>query len=61
MRGEAPKLAGQVLAPLIKVLGVYMAIRSRVVNLGSWIKVVLNNPLCFSDDIIRSLAEAFTT
>jgi hypothetical protein len=48
MRGEVPKLAGQVLAPLIKrFLGVYMAIRSRVVNLGSWIKVVLNNPSMF--------------
>jgi hypothetical protein len=47
MRGEVPKLAGQVLAPLIKVLGVYLAIRSSEVNLGSWIKVVLNNPSMF--------------
>ena len=29
MRGEVLKLAGQVLAPLFKVLGVYLAIRSR--------------------------------
>jgi hypothetical protein len=29
MRGEVLKLAGQVLAPLIKVLGVYLAIRSK--------------------------------
>jgi hypothetical protein len=29
MRGEVLKLAGQVLVPLFKVLGVYLAIRNR--------------------------------
>jgi hypothetical protein len=44
MRGEVLKLAGHVLVPLFMILGVYLVIRSRCASLGSWIKVILNNP-----------------
>jgi hypothetical protein len=47
MQGEVLKLAGRVLVPLFKTLGIYLELGVGVASLGSGIKVVLNNPSMF--------------